>query len=422
MNKGKITVRFERSPEPGADLAENPAPAPAGQAAPAGGAVIPLFREDVGGVSRQASARSAAEAEAERIERLIRESETAAGRPAGRGGEAADADDLYGPGEGPEWADGAAYRRMAGRRRKGGIALLLSGLGAILTGVLLGSLVTELFRGEPGPAVPSAGDGQDGPPASVAPLQDHPAEAAPGLQLPSEEAAPAAAGGPRGLIRLPEQTYHVVQNGVFRSRVGAEEAANLLRERGYAGAVESGEQFAVYAGVASARDDALLIARQLEAGRMDVFIKPVELPAFELSADAWPDGAAVLQAFAESRALMDLIMETSLRHLHEASPGALPDGEWRELEAAHRRWTERANGLPEPADAEAARLIRDAGRAADSAMAAMEQYAKKPSAAYLWQAQAAMLDHLIARKQALDMLAARQPPAPGPAPPAGHPA
>lgn len=406
MSRNKITYRFEQpvlpAPEapPSGRLSAETADAEDGH-------VIPLFREDVAG--RRYVPRLN-EAEADRIERLILES-THAWPPDDSGTEG------DGTGGEPGLPETVLYRRNRSRRRKDGAALLMSGLGAILTGVLIGSFVFQFFRGEPdAPVVPVAENGSALPGISE---PDWTEGAGPDL-LPwtGEGTDFGETGRTDAWSRLPEQTYYVVQHGVFSSQDGADAAAGQLREKGWAGAVD-GQRFAVYAGIADDRDDALLIARQLEAEQLEVFIKPFVLPAATLPGDVTETFAAYV---AESRSFMDLVLDVSLLHLYEAAPGAMADGRWEELKEAHRRLTERTNVLPDMAGSAAQRAVQAMNRSADSAMAAMEQYAKKPSAAYLWQAQSALLDHLIAQKQLLDMLVRDEPPGTGTETPAGHPA
>jgi stage II sporulation protein B len=428
MDKGRITWRFDGE-EPQAYAKPVPArpSSPGKPAVQEHGSVIPLFPEDLDGFLRPVPAargRDERKEEADRIERLILESGTAAGKARER-----DAAGEAGPGvEGDEpvtLPDVAVYRRVRQPGIRGWPTLLLSGIGAILTGLLLGSFVFHFFRGEPVPAALPPGSAAEHAAAEAAgdPLGERSIPGETDGALPSSGADERDAGIPGGgVYRLPEKTYYVVQNGVFSSREGADAAAALLRDKGYAGAVEEGDKLAVYAGMADDRDDALLIARQLEAQKLDIFIKPVGLPAIDIPAGAWP-GAETLAAYlAESRKLMDLVMDVSLGHLNESTPGSLTEGERADLKEAHRRWTEAASGLPEFSAAEAQNAVRSIGRAAGNAMAAMEQYGKTPSSAYLWQAQTALLDHLVAQKRVLEWLATDGSPGAGTLLPAGHPA
>jgi len=427
MDKGRITWRFDGE-EP--QVYAKPVPArPSSPGKPAvqeHGSVIPLFPEDLGGVPAHVPAargNDERKEEADRIERLILESGTAAGK--GNDREAAEGW-LDVEGDEPETLpDMAVYRRVRQRGSRGWPALLMSGIGAVLTGLLLGSFVFHFFRGDPVPAgLPPGSDAETAATETAGdPLRERTIPGETDGVLPSSGGEDRDAGVPAGGVHhLPEKTYYVVQNGVFSSREGADAAAALLRDKGYAGTVEEGDKLAVYAGLADDRDDALLIARQLEAQKLDIFIKPVGLPAVDIPAGAWP-GAETLAAYlAESRNLMDLVMAVSLRHLNESMPGALSEGERSDLKEAHRRWTEAANGLPEFSSAEAQNAVRSISRAAGNAMAAMEQYGKSPSAAYLWQAQTALLDHLVTQKRVLEWLATDGSPGSGTLLPAGHPA
>jgi len=426
MTKGRITYRFVR-PEPPDGPEKPPVLRPPGSSpsAPPESAVIPLFRGDEDEALRSAAGRSAWEEEADRIERLILESGSARGlTEPGAGGDA-------GGGEpeaftGPARADSVVYRRVPNRAKRTAVSLLMSGLGAVLTGVLLGSFVIQFFRAAP---VPSA------PPAGVGPAQENAGLADP---LAGQRPAPAGGDGPdrpegtgpdgagpagetaRLLVLVPERTYYVVQNGVFSTREGAEAAAELLRDKGYAGAVVEDGKLAVFAGMADDRDDALLIARRLEADDLEVYIKPVVLPALDASAGGIAGSEAVLHHAAESRKLMDLVLDVVLGCMNGAQSAGMPEAAWRELQEAHRIWTERAQGgMAAEGDGGAESAVRAADRAVAHAMAAFERYAKDPSEAYLWQVQTALLEHLAAQMQIADLLSLHAAPGAVPAEPAG---
>lgn len=411
MSKTKITFRIGE-PEPG-ESREPIILLPPGERVNREdqAVVIPLFREDVAESGRFIR-KSPYEEETDRIERLIRESgrtsagfEPAVGNPPISGPD--DEPRLQEAFEGvpfleePVAREAPVYRRVQSRAGKGGISLLLSGLGAILTGLLLGSIIFDYFRGEPDMAAPLAG-GEGRPQTEAAPFRESESAETGGDLAPQagESGTEGAAGW--AWLPLPEKTYYVVQNGVFSTKEGAAEAVGQLREKGLAGAVEDGEKLAVYAGIAEDRDDALLIAQQLKAEQMEIFIKPYVLPELTLPSDGTPDGSALLDYVTESRTLMGEMMEITLRHLNEADPKAIPDDRWQKVKAAHQRWTEAANRLPSLADDGANAAIGDMNRAVASAMSALEQYGKKPAAAYLWQAQSAMMEHAIAQKKWLD--------------------
>lgn len=422
MNKAKLTYRIDHRVKP-----ERPEPAPvqmpSGETAPGGEAgrnIIPLFREDFSAGPDMPVSHAVRETEADRIERLIRSSESLR-HGAGEGRGEPDADDNGGLDRNgldaraeidfAEETDTPAlvtYRRLQTRKKKDGATLVLSGIGAILTGILIGSFVFSFFRGNtdlPATAPETVLGSAEG--ASSGETPDWP----PGFEagtFPDNGTPSAGMTGPEAAVQqLPEQMYYVVQNGVFRSREGADTAADQLRDKGLAGAVEEGDILAVYAGMALDRDDALLIAQQLQAEKLELFIKPVVLPEISLPSGSDAATVALLACLADGRMLADLMLEASLRHLGKTTPEPIPDGHWQTLKAAHQQWTEAANRVPDLAEDQMAAASQAMNRAMAGGMAAMEQYAKSPSEAYMWQVQSAMLEYLIAQKQMLALLVAK---------------
>ena len=433
MMKGRITYRFVQPDATDADASRAadgrmwlPVSRPPGEE-PSGSsnaAVIPLFPEDGSGDCGFGTGHAAREDEADRIERLILESGAGRGRLAAddfRDGDFGEARDEREPAR-PEHA---VYRRVQHRpATRNAWLLLMSGLGAVLTGILLGSFVIQLFRGAPPPPLlPAAGEAGTEREAGFAGhggtgrTNGWPDRADAGGEAGTEGEGTSPDGDAAPLpVFLPERTYYVVQHGVFSSPEGAAAAADLLRDSGYAGAVEDDGKLAVYAGMAPGRDEALVIARRLEAKRLDVYIKPVVLPALDAASGGWPGAGDALAHAAESRLLMDLVLDVTIECLKGPETG-LPEDRWRELREAHRNWTERA--LAAEAGSAPESDVRAVNRAVASAMAALERYAKEPAEAYMWQVQTALLEHLIAQKQMAVSLSASAQPGSRTAEPAG---
>lgn len=425
MSKAKLTYRFEQRMQP-----ERPEPSPSETPHEN---IIPLFREDFHAGPDISVSRTARETEADRIERLIRSSDSLR-HGAGEGSDEPDAGDDSGGtdrhglaahdgilvAEEAEQPGYVTYRRLQTRKKKDGLTLVLSGIGAILTGILIGSFIFSFFRGSADlpAASPAAAPGAYGGAANGELPEQLPDFRETGPLAENGTPAAGTAGTASVVHHLPEQVYYVVQNGVFRSKEGADTASDQLRDKGLAGAVEEGAVLAVYAGMAKDRDDALLIAQQLQAEQLELFIKPYELPEFSLTQDTDAATAALLACLADGRALADLMLDISLQHIGKTTPGAIPDGHWQAVKAAHQQWTETASRVPDLAEDRLASASQAMNRAMAEGMAALEQYAKSPSEAYLWHVQSALLEVVIAQKQVLELLAAKS----GTVMPNGHPA
>jgi stage II sporulation protein B len=194
---------------------------------------------------------------------------------------------------------------------------------------------------------------------------------------------------------VPERTYYFVQNGVFSSREGAAAALGLLKEKGLSGAVEAGDAYSVYAGAAANRDDALLIGHHLQNEGFEVYVKPYVLPAFDAAVSG---GAAeeLAEYLRRSRELAGAVLEICAVRLNEARPEPLAEAEAERLKRLHQQWTEQANRLAASASSDP--VQEKLNTALNSAMLTLERYDKDPVHAYLWQAQAAAADHIIAQR------------------------
>jgi len=200
-------------------------------------------------------------------------------------------------------------------------------------------------------------------------------------------------------VEMPEQTYYFVQNGVFSTDEGAELAAEQLKEKGLAGAVEISDKRSVFAGTAINRDDALLISQQLQAEGLEVYIKPYVLPAASQIEWSEANGVAVERYLTGSRSLVAMLVSISLQHLNETTPSPLSADQWKDLKAEHQLWTTAASQALEQAPESAKPLLQEMNAALNSAVVAIEQYYKKPSGAYMWQVQTAVTEHLIKQKE-----------------------
>lgn len=396
MSKARITYRFDQ---------ETPAAAPdKGDFGEASAEDTrqwtsgPLYRQDDEYMRDYGAWKSPYDAEADRIEQLIRQS--GAEREADawtRDGEERD-----------DFRPRAAYTRVLPQYEETGrttyrkkarpsswLAMSVSLAGAIVTGVILGVFILSMFRGE---APPDAG--QPGPVSGDA-LAGEETAVDPGVS--GLDGALAGDGMQPLALNLPEQTYYFVQFGVFAGREGADAALEQLKAKGLAGAVLSGERHAVFAAAAASRDDALLLSHHLQSEQLEVFIKPFVLPAVGtlLWQSSGVSGEQLAAYAADSRLLAGLVLSVTALGVNEAAASSLAGDALAELKGQHQQWLEQANALAGAAPADKAQLLEQMNTAMNSAVANLEQYEKKPDHTYLWQAQAQAAQALIAQQRLL---------------------
>jgi len=274
--------------------------------------------------------------------------------------------------------------------RSGGpswLKVIASLTGALATGALFGYIVLSLFTGQP--ALPGLKAGKSGGavlPADTAAGADGAANGKGG----ANEAAGGGAASKAGLstITLQPRSYYLLQYGVFSTRGGMEAAAEELRARGLAAAVDTTDGYRVFAGAAADLDGAHALAAELDG--LQVFAKSIPLPE-SIGVPAGTEEA--VRGFAEESGRLIAL-------LGAYTAGRLAGSETEDWTAAHQRWTEKAavlrQSLPK---ATAARTAADrVANALDTAAASLGEYARKPAEAHLWSAQAALAEAVLALK------------------------
>ncbi|NBD25907.1 SPOR domain-containing protein [Paenibacillus glycinis] len=273
--------------------------------------------------------------------------------------------------------------------------------GAIATGALFGYFVLTLFTG--GTGSDSAGTTADSLPAASGTVTGGGKTAGaanggkatdPGTEggNPSSTGGAASAGGlPTVKVDVPAASYYMLQYGVFSTKDGLGAAAAELHGKGLAAAsLTSKDDYRIYVGMSTDRDEAELLGRTL-AG-MDVYVKQIDVPA--LSGFAYGGAPADAQSFFEDTArLLAKLDEMTVAKLSGQSAA---DGEW---QALHQQWTEAASkmetGMTDKTNKD---TLHKLVQAVNTAAVAAGEYAKKPSEAYLWSMQTSLMNAVFIQK------------------------
>jgi len=273
--------------------------------------------------------------------------------------------------------------------------------GAILTGIVLGMFVLSMFRGEANP-LPNSNN-ESTVDNRLPAVQNETGQTS--LDIGKESSL--ITGDPNNsnaltAVSLPEQTYFLIQNGVFSTLEGANLAVQQLKDRGLSGAVSQGDQFSVYAGATVDKEDALLLSHYLQSETLEVFIKPYVLPAVKQITWTGEKGDQIQGYMETSRSLATLILGMTTAGLQDSNVNTLPDSNKQLVQQEHKAWTEAANQLAAASTEDVKVLVQQMNKSLNSAVLTLEQYDKNPTEVYLWQAQAAVSEHIIAQKQFID--------------------
>lgn len=481
MNKARITYRFDSSKGPGGEERRQP---PAREEP---GKVIPLYEEEYRVMEEQKEAQPQAEpgrdgrprreeapirdyqplnqyttdygawsspfdAETQRIEDLIRESNEREGRrPLG---ETAGKMDRYGrplpefverePYPEPEddrelkydghtgyYRSGSDYRdvrdvrdirddrfsydgpsvtgpRYVRHSNPPWLKIAASVTGAAVTGVLLGFFALSLFSGsnpitdskKKDAAAETAQSAQEAKPVSAA-VQATDAKAAAG-----GSGLTAAATGKEVALSYAGKTYSFLQSGSFAGQQGADQVKNDLLKKGLAAATEQSDKYYVFAGVATDKESATALSQKLkDSNKLDIYVKAYTVPS--VTKVHWNGNADTLKSYLEQAdKLLNSINLLTVINLDGEKPGAIEASTLQSVSTAHTAWSQLSNTVAQDAGDNEKALIQRMNNAVNSAKASLDEYKKNPSAAMLWQAQTYMMQYIIGEKELLSRLAA----------------
>lgn len=307
--------------------------------------------------------------------------------------------------EGPEVV-GPRYVRHS---RPPWIKVTAAVAGAAATGIVLGLLALTFFSGDGMKAPESLEALLEGGKKAPSAAKDVPASSAnAGNQTGTANGASAAAAGQtfgqETALSLPAKTYLLLQNGSFAGPQGAEQAVGELQQKGFAAVAEKADRHYVYVGLASDKDSAQALGKQLQAAKVDIYVKAYALPA--MSKARWTgDGETLKSYLDQSDKLLQMFSKLTLLHLEEAKPTPIDDSTLQAVKAAHETWSALANQVAQKAPEETKPALSQMNNALNAAKQSIDQYKKNPSPAMLWQAQNGMLQFLMAEKSLLGMIA-----------------
>ncbi len=306
----------------------------------------------------------------------------------------------------------APYRHQARSHKPANpswIHVFLSVAAALATGALFGYFLLSLFTGASlwssgpssnGGSLPASGsvdtvkDGKSPPAGSDTTKSDN-GEAA------SPSGTPAQTVALKGL----DQTYYMLQFGVFNTAEGRDTALAQLAAKGLASATLLGTTpFRVYAGMAVDQGNAETIRSQMPD--TELYIKPVSLqtPARIAYAGAAEDAQSFFEATKE---LVYMLDELTLTQLEQPSLSPLGESAAQAWQTKYAEWTKKAETLRigianQQGEDYAAKLVE----AVQSAAKSMEAYDRKPTGAQLWLVQTSLMESILIQKEWFDSISA----------------
>lgn len=281
--------------------------------------------------------------------------------------------------------------------------VFLSVAGALATGALFGYLLLSLFTGSPVlPGGEKTADGKQSP--AVDTNVDQPATGGVGVSDPDSdpnETLPDERGpltdGPMAVLTGLDQTYYLLQFGVFSNTEGRDTALAQLKDKGLAAAaLATKDDYRVFAGIAGNKDQATALRASMTD--TDLFVKALTVTApgeFPFDGDA----ADAQKFFERTRDVVQMLDDLALAQLEQPTLSPLSDAASVAWENNYQLWKQAVPIMQKGTkSAENLAFLNSIVTALDNAAKAMLEYDKKPSASHLWSAQSSLMAAVIAQK------------------------
>jgi len=286
------------------------------------------------------------------------------------------------------------------------LKIVTSVAGAVITGVAFGFFVLSMFT-DPGPeAGKPAGSAIAPQPGQTEPAGQAAAtaqETAAGSGGAAADANPAAGAS----VKLPAKTYVFLQGGVFSSAEGAETAQADFRKQGLAAAADSGDKYPVYVGMALNRDEALGLTQVFKQRNIDVVVKELVVPSAEQVKWSGPAADTLQNYLSEGAKMVQLIAAETIAHAAEEKPTPLNDSALQSIKSTHQSWLSSASPVAEGLGESGKSALPRMNSALNTAVVSLEEYKKNPSASFIWQAQSALMQYVLAEKELIQAIAVR---------------
>ena len=294
--------------------------------------------------------------------------------------------------------------RVNNRYKAPWLKLFASAAGAVVTGVFIGYLVLSLF-----------GDGGSSGRLEANQPKDPGIEAGISNQSPSTQ--PSSGNAPNTAVSGPDSSlapvavnlaagqFTILQNGVFSSLAGAETAASELRQSGFAAYVhEEAGKYYVYAGIAWKHDDALALSQLFQERNAELYLKNITVPAAANIRWAGADPGQAAAYFTQGRGLAEEISRFTVQALKAESSAEANESAMQAIRTAHMNWTQTSAKFGEGLAQDQQAIAQKMNTSLHTAVQSMEEYRKNDSAAYLWQAQSALMQYAVNEKALLDAI------------------
>ncbi|MFD1957662.1 SPOR domain-containing protein [Paenibacillus thailandensis] len=266
--------------------------------------------------------------------------------------------------------------------------------GALATGALFGYLLLSFFTGTAAWPGTAEGGGNGDVPA----ITGNTGEPGASPSAAAGGSVKAGADSPLAAVNIPEQTYYLLQYGVFGSAEGRDAALGELAAKGVSGAaISTSQDYRVYAAMAADREEAEALKKQF-GGSIDLYVKTFTVGAVDQLPFA--GSGEELHRFVErTNGLQAMLLGLVNVQLERESPVPFSESASAAWRQAAEQWNASSEAVKDGFADEASRKAYERlSGAVKSAIEAVDGYEGNPSRVYLWKAQTALMEAAIAQK------------------------
>ncbi|KKO51849.1 SPOR domain-containing protein [Paenibacillus sp. DMB20] len=263
---------------------------------------------------------------------------------------------------------------------------------AVLTGLLFGTIVLNMFNG--GTSNKEVLPEKSGPDQTAALAGENDSG--------TDGAAPAA-GGASIAVSIPEKTFYLLQYGVFSTGERAEQAKGELTQSGLAAYGDTSMDNRVYAGVSPDREQAKLLSSQLKDEGVELYVREVTMPGAQ-SAIFAGDAAALDIFFEVSGGLASQLSLLSSSLLSMESPGPVNGESMKAITGLHLQWIEAIKLVSLGLGPEAGTELKNMEQSMNSSVTALSEYNKNRAKGHLWEIQAGMMNYIMSQRKLVEAL------------------
>ena len=270
--------------------------------------------------------------------------------------------------------------------------------GAVITGVLLGYFVISMFTDTKLSDIQSLDNLKE----TVSEVMDKSNTISPSALPVSGTTSTLVAASIS--VNIPARTYTFLQHGSFSTLQSAQTKESELISKGQAVATESSDKFFVYVGMTVTRAQADTLKQQLIAKKIDIYIKPVVVPA--ATKVQWINKQDVLAPYLkQSDKLIQMMSDLSLIHLEEIKLTPIDDMTLQSLKTDHQTWTQMLATVNEGAPEQVKPTLLKMNNAMHAAKVSLDDYKKSPTTAKLWQTQTNLMKFILTEKELIEEIA-----------------